>query len=114
MAQLVTIPPAGDDLNGGLERAARELRAAVIASDHARAEGAVHRYVQAVRQNWEALPELERGGSSIPAKACELLAWARQMTLIQRNLAADQHHILQKASRYHGAVSQHQGLQVKG
>ena len=114
MAQSVTIPPAGDDLNGNLERAGRELRAAVIAVDHARAEGAVHRYVEAVRQSWEALPDRERGRSSIPARACELLAWARQMTLIQRNLAADQYCVVQKANRYHSAVSRHSGLQVKG
>src|SRR5271155_1615561 len=89
MAQLATAQ-MGDDLNGDLERASRELRAAVLAVDHARAEGAVHRYVEAVRQSWAALPDEQRGTSSIPARACELLAWARQMTLIQRNLAADQ------------------------
>lgn len=103
-----------NDPSGSLEQAARELRAAVIALDHARAEGAVHRYVEAVRQSWEALPDRERGSSSIPARACELLAWARQMTLIQRNLAADQYGVVQKASRYHSAVSRHAGLQVKG
>ncbi len=107
-------PREDDDLRAVLERAARELRAAVIAADHARAEGAVHRYIEAVRQNWEALPDQERGNSSIPARACELLAWARQMTLIQRNLAADQYGVVQKASRYHSAVSRHPGLQVKG
>jgi hypothetical protein len=114
MALLVTIRPAGDDLNGNLERASHELRAAVMAVDHARAEGAVHRYVEAVRQSWEALPDQERAVSAIPARACELLAWARQMTLIQRNLAADQHRVLQKASRYHSAMGRQASLQVKG
>ena len=107
-------PREDDGLRGVLERAARELRAAVIAADHTRAEGAVHRYVEAVRQSWEALPDYERVSSSIPARACELLAWARQMTLIQRNLAADQYGVVQKASRYHSAVSRNAGLQVKG
>ena len=107
-------PREDDGLRAVLERAARELRAAVIAADHTRAEGAVHRYVEAVRQSWEALPDHERGSSSIPARACELLAWARQMTLIQRNLAADQYGVVQKASRYHSAVSRHASLQVKG
>jgi len=107
-------PREDDGLRAVLERAARELRAAVIAADHTRAEGAVHRYVEAVRQSWEALPDYERVSSSIPARACELLAWARQMTLIQRNLAADQYGVVQKASRYHSAVSRHAGLQVKG
>ena len=113
MALLVTTR-TDDDLNGSLERASHELRAAVIACDHARAEGAVHRYVEAVRQSWEALPAQERGRSSIPARACELLAWARQMTLIQRNLAADQHRVLQKASRYHSAMGRQASLHVKG
>src|SRR6202166_680255 len=114
MAQSVTIPPAGDDLRAELEQASRELRAAVLAVDHARAEGAVHRYVEAVRLSWEALPDQERAMSAIPARACELLAWARQMTLIQRNLATDQHRVLKKPSRYHSAVSRHAGLHVKG
>ena len=103
-----------DDLSGALERASRELRAAVLAVDHARAEGAVHRYVEAVRQSWATLPDEERSVSSIPARACELLAWARQMTLIQRNLARDQHRVVQKASRYHGALGRQASLQVKG
>src|ERR1700719_3414059 len=105
MAQSVTIARQADNLRAELERAARELRAAVIALDHARAEGAVHRYVEAVRKSWESLPDQERASSSIPARACELLAWARQMTLIQRNLPADQYGVVQKASRYHSAVS---------
>jgi hypothetical protein len=113
MAQLATAR-TDDDLNGDLERAGRELRAAVLAVDHARAEAAVHRYVKAVRQSWEALPEQEREISSIPARACELLAWARQMTLIQRNLAADQYRAVQKASRYRNAVTRRTSLHVKG
>lgn len=105
-------------MNGNLDRAGRELRAAVLAVDHARAEGAVHRYVEAVRESWEALPEQERGGSSIPSNACELLAWARQMTLIQRSLAADQCSVVQKASRYHNTyhntLTRRASLHVKG
>jgi hypothetical protein len=111
----LSVPNRTDnDPSGALEQAARELRAAVMAVDHARAEGAVHRYVEAVRRSWEALPDQERAVSAIPARACELLAWARQMTLIQRNLATDQHRVLQKASRYHSAVNRHATLQVKG
>ena len=114
MAQSVRAHRVADDLKVALEQSARELRAAVIALDHARAKGAVHRYVEAVRKSWESLPDQERASSSIPARACELLAWARQMTLIQRNLPADQYGVVQKASRYHSAVSRHAGLQVKG
>ena len=113
MARLVQ-DPVGDDLREGLEAASRELRAAVIAVDHVRAEASVHRYIDVVRQRWETLPQQERAVSAIPARARELLAWARQMTLIQRNLARDQYGVLQKAGRYHGAASSHGGLQVKG
>ena len=86
----------------------------MIAADHLRAESAVSRYVEAVRQAWEALPEEERTASQIPARTRELLAWAREMALIQRNLAADQLGILQKASRYHSVANSHGLLQVKG
>jgi hypothetical protein len=106
--------PVDSDLSGSLERASLELRAAVIAADHARAERAVTHYVEAVQQFWEALPEQERGSSQIPSRTRELLAWAREMALIQRNLAADQYAVLQKARRYHGAATMSGGLQVKG
>jgi hypothetical protein len=106
--------PVDNDLSGSLERASLELRAAVIAADHARAETAVTHYVEAVQQFWEGLPEQERVSSQIPARSRELLAWAREMALIQRNLAADQYAVLQKARRYHGAATMSGGLQVKG
>jgi hypothetical protein len=106
--------PADNDLTGSLERASLELRAAVIAADHARAERAVSGYVEAVQNVWESLPEQERGSSQIPSRTGELLAWAREMALIQRNLAADQYAALQKARRYHGTATMSGGLQVKG
>ena len=106
--------PVDNLLSGSLERASLELRAAVIAADHVRAERAVSHYVEAVRQVWEVLPEQERVASQIPGRTRELLAWAREMALIQRNLAADQYAVLQKARRYHGAATMSGGLQVKG
>jgi hypothetical protein len=114
MAQLATAAPAANDFTGGLERASHELRAALIAADHVRAENAVSQYVEAVRQVWESLPEQERAGSTIHARTRELLAWAREMALIQRNLAADQYAVLQKARHYYGAATLSGGLQVKG
>jgi hypothetical protein len=103
-----------EDLTDAVDHASLELRAAVIAADHARAERAVSDYLEALRQIWEVLSEQERAVSTIPTTAHELLAWARQMTLIQRNLAADQYAILQKTSRYYGAVSQHARTQFNG
>jgi len=112
MALLAT--PAGDDLSDSLEHASRELRAAVIAADHSGAELALSRYIETLRQVWEALPEQERGGSALPARVGELLAWTREMTIIQRALMADQLRVLEKASRYHRPASWSGGLQVRG
>ena len=81
--------------------------------DHVRAENAVRRYVEAVQDRWQSLSEQERAGSQIPARTRELLGWARQMTLLQRNLARDQHGVIQKASHYHGAVSRPAGIQIE-
>lgn len=103
-----------NDLTRDVDQASRQLRAAVIAADHAGAERASSSYVEALQKLWEALPEQERAGSPIPARTRELLAWAREMTLIQRNLAADQHAVLQKASRYYACASGYTSLQVKG
>ena len=101
-------------MSDSLERASRELRAAVIAADHSAAERAASRYVEALQRFWESLPEQERAVSPVPATARELLGWAREMTLIQRNMAADQFTVLQKASRYNGVVNSQGGLHVKG
>jgi hypothetical protein len=101
-------------LSGDLDSASRELRAAVIAADHAGAELAVSHYVETLRLVWEVMPEQERRASVLPARARELLAWARGMTIIQRALTADQLGILEKASRYHGDANSHGGVQVRG
>jgi hypothetical protein len=113
MALLATTP-AGDDLSGGLERASRELRAAVIAADHTGAELALAHYIETLRQVWEAAPEQERSGSALPVRVRELLAWTREMTIIQRALTADQLRVLQKASYYERPANSHGGLQVRG
>jgi len=86
----------------------------VIAADHARAARALDRFVEALREHWQSLPEGERTVSGIPSRTGELMTWTREMTLIQRNLAADQLNVLQKVSRYHSAVNSLGGLQVKG
>ena len=97
----------------GLTERERELKAAVIAADHAQAERAVTDYVEELQRHWESLSETDRADSKVPKRSQELLAWAREMALIQRNLAADQHAALQKARRYHGATCR-SGLQVEG
>ena len=86
----------------------------MIATDHARAARALDRFVEALREHWQSLPEGVRATSGIPSRTRELMTWTREMTLIQRNLAADQLNVVQKASRYHSAVNSQGGLEVKG
>jgi hypothetical protein len=90
------MPPALDDLS-------RELRSAVLGEDHARAERLVREYTEALRGFWSTLPEADRAASEIPKIAQELLHWARQMTLIQRAMAARQLSIIHKAGCYQAA-----------
>jgi len=104
----------GDDLVGDLERASRELRAAVIGADHTGAEVALTDFIETLQQVWEGLPAHQRANSPLPARVRELLAWTREMTIIQRALAADQLRVLQKAILYQGSATSLGGLQVRG
>ncbi len=79
---------------------ARQLRAAVLAGDHARAECLVRDYSQALRAFWESLTAEERAASNVPGQVHELLGWAREMTLVQRALTAQHLEIVETASRY--------------
>ncbi len=92
------MPPAPHNI-------ARELRSALLGGDQARAELLVSEYAAAVRESWEALPESDRVASSIPRQAAELLAWAHDMTVVRRAMAAEQLAVVQKASRYRPAAT---------
>ena len=85
---------------GSVADLSREFRAALIAGDHARAQHLFSGYVEALRALRGSLPDEEFAASGEPARARELLRWARQAALIQRALAADQLAFLQKASKY--------------
>lgn len=67
---------------------ARELRAAVLASDHAKATRLTVEYTEAVRRHWIQLSAAERAASSLPKLSTELLTWAREITLMQQAMAA--------------------------
>jgi hypothetical protein len=71
-----------------LDRVARELRAAVLASDHEKAARLSVEYSEAVRLHWIQLSSGERDTSSLPKLSIELLTWAREMTLMQQAMAA--------------------------
>ena len=92
-------------MSPALDKISRELRSALLGGDQVRAELLVSEYAAAVRKFWEALPESDRAGSSIPRQAAELLAWARDMTLVRRAMAAAQLAVVQKASRYRAAAT---------
>jgi hypothetical protein len=83
-----------------LDKISRELRAAVLAADHASAERLAGEYRAAVEEAWRELPEPERAGSNLPRQANETLTWARGMTIVQRAMLAEQLAVLEKSRRY--------------
>jgi hypothetical protein len=78
----------------------RALRAAVLASDHEKAERLTVEYTEALRQYWTALSPEERAASSIPKQALELLNWVREMTLMQQAMSAEHLSMVERASRH--------------
>ena len=88
-----------------LDKLSHQFRSAVLAGDHFGAEQFALQYVEALREMWESLPERERAVSLVPKQAQELLAWARDLTIVQRALAKEQLAILEKACRYQPSVS---------
>jgi len=79
---------------------ARELRAAVLGSDHAKAARLAEQYTAALSRQWASMSEPERASSGIPKQAVELLAWAREMTIMQHAMAGQHLSAVQKANRY--------------
>jgi hypothetical protein len=82
---------------------ARDLRAAVLASDHEDATRLAVEYTEALREHWTQLSPQERAVSPLPKQSLELFAWVRQMTIMQQALAAEHLSIIEKASRYQTA-----------
>ncbi len=79
---------------------ARELRAAVLGSDHNRATRLAEQYTAALSREWGRMPQTERASSGLPRQARELLTWAREMTLMQHAMAGQHLAAIQKANRY--------------
>jgi hypothetical protein len=96
-------PPSNAVTIDGVAALARDIRSAVLAADHASADLLVEEYAEALSTLWESMPEHERETSVLPKVSLELLAWARQATLIHRALTTEQLDVLQKASRYQAA-----------
>jgi ferric iron reductase protein FhuF len=79
---------------------ARELRAAVLGSDHAKAARLAEQYTAALSRQWASMSEPERASSGIPKQAAELLTWAREVTIMHHAMAAQHLSAVQKANRY--------------
>jgi hypothetical protein len=82
-----------------LDDLARELRAAVLASDHEKAERWTLEYAAALGRHWRSLSTRERAASSLPKQSLELLTWAREMTLMQHAIAAEHLSMVERAGR---------------
>lgn len=82
---------------------ARELRAAVLASDHARATRLAEQYTQTLSEHWMLLTNPERVASPLPKESLELLNWVREMTIMRQALDARHLAAVEKASRYQAA-----------
>ena len=92
-------------MSQALDSISRDLRSALLGGDHVLANRLVSEYTDALRELWESMPESERGGSSVPQQARELLTWAHDMTVVRRAIDAAQLAVVQKASHYSVARS---------
>jgi hypothetical protein len=82
-----------------LDDLARKLRAGVLASDHEKALRLTVEYAEALRRHWMPLSAEERALSPIPKQSRELLAWVRDMTLMQQAMAAEHLALVEGAKR---------------
>ena len=80
---------------------ARELRAAVLASDHDKASRLTVEYTDAVGEYWMTLSATERAASPVPKQSLELLHWVRDMTLMQQATAAQHLTLVERTKRNH-------------
>jgi hypothetical protein len=83
-----------------LDNLAHELRAAVLGGDHEKAAHLTMEYTEAVGRHWLLLSPGERAASPMPKQSLELLAWVRQMTLMQQAMTAAHLGLVAKASRH--------------
>ena len=86
-----------------IDKISRELRSAVLAGDQVRTGELAAEYVTAFERVWLSLTQSERAVSSLPQQVRELMAWIREVTIIQRSLNAQQLAIVENAIRYQPA-----------
>jgi hypothetical protein len=78
---------------------ARELRAAVLGSEHKQAARLAEQYTGALSQHWAGMSPAERASSGLPKQARELLTWARNVTIMQHAMAAAHLGAIEKTKR---------------
>ncbi len=93
---------------------AYQLRSAVLVGDHGEVSRLSAAYTEALSEHWSQLSAEERTQSPIPKQSLELLAWVRQMTLVQQALTAEQLSILDRASRYQTASARYLSATLDG
>ena len=86
------MPQPPDDL-------ARELRAAVLASDHESATRLTLEYTEALRDHWSELSTAQQAASTLPKQSLELLNWVRDMALMHHAIASRQLAMVEAAQR---------------
>jgi hypothetical protein len=97
------MPPLLDKMapdQKALDDLARDLRAAVLGSDHEKASRLTEEYSEALRRHWTTLSPAECAASSLPKQSLVLLTWVRQMTLMQQAMTAAHLGLVEKASRH--------------
>ena len=82
---------------------ALELRAAVLAGNHQKANRLTVEYSTALREQWATMSPEERTASPLPKQSLELLTWVRDMTIVQQALANQHLALVAKANRYQTA-----------
>jgi hypothetical protein len=81
------------------DKLACELRAAVLAGNHEKAERLAVEYAAALGRYWTLLSQQERAASPLRKQSLDLLAWAREMTIVQQAMAAEHLSMVDRASR---------------
>jgi hypothetical protein len=86
-------------LDNPADQLACQLRAAVLGVDHEKAARLSAEYTAAVRDQWIQLSAEQRAVSPLPQQSIELLAWVREMALMQHAMAAGHLAMVEGAGR---------------
>src|SRR5262249_11398149 len=83
-----------------LDKVACEFRSAILVADHDRAASLARQYARALESHWNSMSADERATSLLPTQVSELLAWAQDVTVVQREMAKAHLDVIEKTKRY--------------